>query len=109
MPPDSRVPVLVGVAAVQQREDDPAKAREPVKLMIAALEAAAEDAGAKALLARADGIAAPRGFWDYADPCRLIAERFGAARARTEVAEVGGPQTTLLGRRAAGSRRARAD
>src|SRR5262245_15442725 len=109
MPPDSRVPVLVGVAAVQQREDDPAKAREPVELMIAALEAAAEDAGAKALLARADRIAAPRGFWDYADPCRLIAERFGAAAARTEVAEVGVLQTTLLGRAAAAIVEGRAD
>ena len=35
---DPRTPVLVGVAAVQQREEDPAKAREPLELMIAALE-----------------------------------------------------------------------
>src|SRR5262245_7268619 len=101
MPPDPRTPVLAGVAAVQQRDDDPAKAREPVELMIAALERAAEDAGVRQLLARADRIAAPRGFWDYADPCRLVAERFGAAGARTEVAEVGVLQTTLLGRAAA--------
>src|SRR5262245_13129276 len=101
MPADSRTPVLAGVAAVQQRDDDPAKAREPVELMIAALERAAEDAGARELLARADRIAAPRGFWDYADPCRLVAERFGASGARTEVAEVGVLQTTLLGRAAA--------
>jgi acetyl-CoA C-acetyltransferase len=101
MPDDSRIPVLAGVAAVQQRDDDPAKAREPVELMIAALERAAEDAGARGLLARADRIAAPRGFWDYADPCRIVAERFGAAGARTEVAEIGVLQTTLLGRAAA--------
>ncbi len=109
MPPDSRVPVLVGVGAVQQREDDPAQAREPVELMIAALERAAEDAGARALLGRADRIAAPRGFWDYADPCRIVAERFGAARAKTEVAEVGVLQTTLLGRAAAAIAEGRAD
>jgi acetyl-CoA C-acetyltransferase len=109
MPQDPRTPVLVGVGAVQQREDDPARALEPVELMIAALARAAEDAGARELLARADRIAAPRGFWNYADPCRIAAERFGAARAQTEVAEVGVLQTTLLGRAAARIAEGRAD
>jgi acetyl-CoA C-acetyltransferase len=92
--------VLVGVAAVQQREEDPERAVEPLELMARALEAAAEDAGSRELLARADSIRAPRGFWSYSDPCRLLAQRFGAAAARTEVAEVGVLQTTLLGRAA---------
>jgi acetyl-CoA C-acetyltransferase len=100
MPEDPRTPILVGAAAVSQREEDPEKAREPIELMIRALERAAEDAGSRALLARADRIAAPRGFWDYADPCRLAAERLGATRAKTEVAEIGVLQTTLLGRAA---------
>jgi acetyl-CoA C-acetyltransferase len=100
MPADPRTPVLVGVAAVSQREEDPGNAREPIELMTLALERAAEDAGSRALLARADRIAAPRGFWDYADPCRLAAERLGATRARSEVAEIGVLQTTLLGRAA---------
>jgi acetyl-CoA C-acetyltransferase len=93
---DPRTPVLVGVAAISQREDDPSRAREPLELMIAALERAAEDAGTRALLERADSVRAPRGFWDYSDPCRLVAERFGAASARTEIAELGILQTTLL-------------
>ena len=63
--------MLVGVGAISQREEDPSRAREPLALMIAALERAAEDAGCRALLARADSIRAPRGFWDYPDPCRL--------------------------------------
>jgi acetyl-CoA C-acetyltransferase len=96
-----RTPVLVGVAAVSQRRDDPADAREPLALMVEALELAAEDAGSRALLARADRIAATRGFWDYPDPCRHAAERFGASGATTEVAEIGVLQTTLLGRAAA--------
>lgn len=96
-----RTPVLVGVAAISQRCEDPLDAREPLEAMIAALERAAEDAGSRALLAKADRIAAPRGFWDYADPCRAAAERFGAAQARTEIAEIGVLQTTLLGRAAA--------
>jgi acetyl-CoA C-acetyltransferase len=109
VPLDPRTPVLVGAAAVSQREADPERAQEPLALMAAALERAAEDAGSRALLARADSIRAPRGFWDYSDPCRLLAERFGAARARSEVAEIGVLQTTLLGRAARDSALARAD
>lgn len=104
-----RTPVLVGVAAVQQREEDPAKAREPLELMIAALGRAARDAGSRKLLQHADSIRAPRGLWDYADPCRVAAERFGASAARTEIAEVGVLQTTLLGRAARDIAEARAD
>jgi acetyl-CoA C-acetyltransferase len=95
-----RTPVLVGVAAIAQRCDDPRDAREPLELMVAALERAAEDAGSRALLARADRICAARGFWDYPDPCRAAAERFGAS-AKTEVTEIGVLQTTLFGRAAA--------
>lgn len=94
---DSRTPVLVGAGAVQQRLDDPLQALEPIELMIAALRHAAEDAGCPQILARADSIRMPRGFWDYPDPGRLIADRFGAKAARTQVAELGILQTTLFG------------
>ena len=94
---DPRTPVLVGAGAVLQREEDPARALEPLELMVNALERAADDAGSRDLLARADSIRAPRGFWDYADPCRLLADRFGAKRAKTVVAEIGVLQTTLFG------------
>jgi len=97
MPMHPRTPVLVGVAAVQQREDDPARALEPLELMIRALEAAADDAGCRELLTKADSVRAPRGFWDYPDPCRQIAVRFGAANVHTLVAELGILQTTLFG------------
>ncbi len=95
-----RTPILVGAAAVQQREEDPSLAREPLELMIDALKAAAEDAGHRGLLERATSIRAPRGFWSYPDPCRMIAERFGANNARTEVGEIGVLQTTFFGRAA---------
>jgi acetyl-CoA C-acetyltransferase len=94
---DPRTPVLVGAAAVEQRASDPESAREPVALLVAALERAAEDAGAGALLARADSILVPRGFWAYPDPGRIIAGAIGATAARTELAELGVLQTTLLG------------
>ena len=93
---DSRTPVLVGAGAVRQREADPTQAREPVALMAAALERAAEDAGSRRLLERADRIYMPQGMWDYPDPGRLVAERVGAPRARTIFAKIGILQTTLF-------------
>ena len=100
MPLDPRTPVLVGVGVVQQREEDPANAREPIELMAGALERAAADAGDASLLARASDIMLPRGFWEYADPGKALAERFGASGVRSLVAEVGVLQTTLFGRAA---------
>jgi acetyl-CoA C-acetyltransferase len=106
---DPRTPILVGAGAVTQREADPARALESLALMELALERAAEDAGSRALLARADSVRAPRGFWSYPDPCRRLAERFGASGVRTEIAEFGVLQTTLLGRAAADIAAGRAD
>lgn len=94
---DPRTPVLVGVGAITQRCEDPREAREPVELMIAALERAADDAGNRALLRQAKSIRIPRGFWDYADAGRIIAQRFGATEARTQVLELGILQTTPFG------------
>jgi acetyl-CoA C-acetyltransferase len=95
---EERTPVLVGIGAVTQREADPARAQEPVALMARALERAADDAGGRRWLERADAIAVPRGFWDYADPARLVAERVKCTRARTQLAEIGVLQTTLFAR-----------
>jgi acetyl-CoA C-acetyltransferase len=100
MPLDPRTPVLVGVAAVTQRTDDPIEASEPLDLMEEALRRAAEDAGSKALLERVDSIWSPRGFWAYSDPGKILAERFGAGAIRTVVAEIGILQTSVLGRAA---------
>jgi len=109
VPAAPRVPVLVGTGVVQQRADDPRAAQEPLGLMAVALERAADDAGSRALLARADSIRIPRGFWDYPDPARALAERFGASGARTCVAEIGILQTTLLGAAARDIAEGRAD
>lgn len=97
---DPRTPVLVGAAALQERPDDPAAAREPLDLMEQVLRAAAEDAGAPALVEQVDSIWSPRGFWAYSDPGRILADRFGAPTPRTIVAEVGILQSTVLGRAA---------
>jgi len=96
MNPNPRTPVLVGIAAVDQRREDPTDSREAFELMVAALEAAADDAGSRGLLREASSIRVPRGFWRYSDPGRLVAERIGADRARTLLAEIGVRQQTLL-------------
>ncbi len=106
---DPRTPILVGAAAVEQRLPDPEAALEPVALMAEALGLAADDAGSRDLLVRADAIAVPRGFWDYPDPGRLLANRLGAARARSLLAEIGVLQTTLFGRATQAIREGRAD
>jgi acetyl-CoA C-acetyltransferase len=91
------IPVLVGVAAVSQRLDDPLAAKEPLELMIDVVNAAAEDAGAPDLLPLIEWIGIPHGRWDYSDPGRAIAQRIGASGARTVLAEVGVLQQTLIG------------
>ncbi len=92
-----RRPVLVGAGVASQREDDPLRAVEAIELMARALARAGADAGAAGLLREADSIRVTKGFWGYSDPGRLLARQVGAARARTELAEIGVLQTTLLG------------
>tara|TARA_R110002124_G_scaffold1676_5_gene10413 strand:- start:50 stop:1525 length:1476 start_codon:yes stop_codon:yes gene_type:complete len=94
----ANTPILVGVAAVQQKVQDYQRALEPVALMEQALRDAAADAGCAQLLQRADEIMVPRSIWGYSDPGRLLAEAFGASSARTLLAEFGILQQTLLTR-----------
>jgi acetyl-CoA C-acetyltransferase len=94
---DPRTPVLVGAAAVQQHCEDPGEALEPTGLMAGALERAAQVAGNRELLTQANSIRIPRGFWDYPNPCSIVAEQIGAKYARSVVAEVGILQSTLFG------------
>ena len=93
----AREPVLVGVGAVSQREEDPERALEPAELMAEALRRAGDDAGSRDLLRRADAIYVPRGFWRYGDPGRLVATAVGADAARSVLVEIGVLQTTLFG------------
>jgi acetyl-CoA C-acetyltransferase len=91
-------PVLVGVAAVQQRIEEAGEGREAIELMTAALEAAADDAGNRDLLTQADRIEVPKGLWNYSDPGRLVAAAIGAERAHTVLADIGILQQTLINR-----------
>jgi acetyl-CoA C-acetyltransferase len=91
-------PVLVGIAAVQQKADDYREALEPVALMEQALRNAAVDAGSESLLARADEILVPNSLWGYRDPGRILADRLGATNAATLLADFGILQQGLINR-----------
>jgi acetyl-CoA C-acetyltransferase len=69
---------------------------EAVESMVLALRAAAADAGVPELVTRVDRIAVPQGSWGYSDPGRLVADRVGAAGARTHLVELGVPQQSLI-------------
>ena len=100
VPIDPRTPVVVGAAATQRRDGDPATAPDAIALIVAALEAAAADCGAPALLRRVDLVLVPKGSWSWSNPGRLVAEAIGTPAARTVRAEIGVLQHTLLARAA---------
>ena len=91
-------PILVGVAAFQQKNPDFNEALEPIAIMERALRDAADDAGHPQLLARADQILVPKGIWEYSDPGSLLATALGAESATSVLAEIGVSQQTLLTR-----------
>ena len=78
---DPRLPVLVGIGTATQREDDFARAREPLDLMLEAVQRAAHDAGGSGLLACIGRIAVPKGRWRYRNPAGEIARAIGAPSA----------------------------
>ena len=92
----SNRPVIVGLAQITQKLDDPRLARSPLDLMEQAIRDAAEDAGAPKLVGSLDGIYVPRGIWRHADPGRLLAERLGCASARTLLGALSGHIVQVL-------------
>jgi len=86
-----KIPVLVGVAQVEQRiVDDPMSGKEPLALMIEAVRAAATDAGTPQLLDAATSVRVVRGMWPYRNPARVIAEAMGVPNAETALSPFGG-------------------
>ena len=85
-------PVLVGIAQLEQRDADPVTGtgEEPLELMIDAVRAAAEDAGAPGILAGADAVRVTRGMWPYENPAKAVADAIGCPGAETGVSMWGG-------------------
>ena len=92
-----RQPVLVGVGAVMQREDDPVASLEPLALMERAARLAGEDSAAPALLEQIQLVSVPKGRWRYRDPGRALATALGAGPVESVVARVGVLQEKLIG------------
>src|SRR4029079_18866087 len=93
---DPRTPVIAGVGIATQSVDQPGGGDDAAALMTAAARRAGDDSGSKAVLAAVQQVAVPAGTWAYPDPGRLVAERIGAAGARTVLVQVGIPQQTLF-------------
>jgi acetyl-CoA C-acetyltransferase len=88
-PPDPRQPVLVGLGALS----DGAPA---VELMTRAVHAAADDAGAPALLASLDRVVVLQGSWSLTNPARTVARRVGSPEARTVLCQIGVSQQDAI-------------
>lgn len=84
------VPILVGIAQLEQRSEDPVSAREPISLMQEALTQAAADAGAAELLQRASSLRVIKGFWPYKNPGRFLAQQIGCDDAESVLTPYGG-------------------
>jgi len=93
---DPNTPVLVGVGLVQQKEEDPLRAKEPIALMIEAAQATGVDAGASDLLRELDNIYVPVGRWRYRNPGKLIGDGVGAKNVKSISALPGVSQQTII-------------
>lgn len=90
-------PVLVGVAHLEQRITQAGSGKEPVQLMIDAVQQAALDAQCPQLLTSADSVRVIRGIWPYQNPAKAVADAIGCNNAETTLTPYGGNyvQTTL--------------
>ena len=89
---DDRIPVLVGVGQLVQRDVDPAQALDPVSTVEIVARRAAEDAGVGVrALRELDTIALVNlGVRMMQNPPRLVGERLGAHAKHEYVTEMGG-------------------
>lgn len=95
---EDSLPVLIGIAQINQRNADPARGigEEPLALMIAAVRQAAEDAAAPALLSQVDSVRVVRGMWPYANPAKALAQAIGSPQAETGITMWGGDAVQSL-------------
>ena len=89
-------PVIVGVAQVSQREDDPSIAQSPIDLMIKAVSQAVLDTGSSKILQSIDSVRVVRGKWGYKNPAQEVAEQLDLARVQTGLTSLGGNYVQTL-------------
>lgn len=101
---EDRTPVIVGVAQLVDREEDPRAALEPLAMLQRIAREAARDAGpGERLLCEIDTSALVETFgWNRGNPPGFVAESLGARPRRTLLSAIGGEMgLTLLNRVAA--------
>ena len=91
-----REPVIVGVAQVSQREDDPLAARSPLDLMVDAVSQAALDSGNPEILKSTNSIRVVRGMWGYQNPAQSVAEKLHLTQIETGLTSLGGNYVQTL-------------
>jgi len=94
-------PVLVGVGQLLHRPAEPARALEPLELMLRASRLAEADTGASRVLSQVQSVRVIRGIWGYENPARAVAERIGAPGAQTVGTLFGGNQNQAVVNRTA--------
>jgi acetyl-CoA C-acetyltransferase len=89
--------VVVGVARVEGRRDDPLAGEDAVGLMVEAARAALADAGGGTALTAAIGrISMPAGSWPHTDPGAEIARRLGCGPIGRTLYQAGVSQQDLF-------------
>ena len=88
--PESKIPVIVGIAQVAQKTKDFHNAKEPVDLMLDALKAAANDTGNPQILKRVETIRVSQGLWQYDNPAKYLAQELGLNGVETGKTVMGG-------------------
>src|SRR5687768_1461202 len=98
MPLDPRSPVIVGVGQVLRRPATAGELVEPLDLMAAALEVAAEDAGTgRSLLEKATSVRVVEALgWRTANPGAAVAERLKISPAESVQSATGGNSPQML-------------
>jgi acetyl-CoA C-acetyltransferase len=98
---NDRSPVLVGVAQLLQRVEDPAEAKPPLELMVEAVRQAAIDAEAPSLLERTSSVRVIKGIWGYKNPAHSIAQELGLGGVETGLSVLGGNHVQMVLNRSA--------
>ena len=91
-----RTPVLVGAGQVLNRIEKLEDAKEPLEMMMTAIDMAEEDTGVGNFLAQTQSVRVVRGMWGYENPAKLIAERIGAVGAESIGTLIGGNQNQVV-------------
>lgn len=98
-PINSTTPVIISLAAVSQKIDNPEAlldGRDAVGLMIDAANKAASQHFDISLLSQVDSIAVCQGMWGFNNPAALIKQAIGATKAATTFQKIGVLQQDLI-------------